>query len=232
MKIAIIQATTQSGKNNLLFNTVKSVIEKYNYDIINFGVSDGELIKYSYTEIAFLIALLINSKTIDFVITGCSSGQGMNLACNTLPGILSGFIQTPQDAYLFGRINDGNVASLSLGLGFGWLGELNLKYIIEQLFNGDFGIGYPPEVAERKIIETNYVKTFNRLSKRSMVDVMEHLDIDFINKIILKEDVINYIVKNSKEIELVNYLLKKKKSLDFQKWNKIKNIVNNKYLEK
>lgn len=207
MKIGIIQASTQAEKNNMLYHIVKDVVRSYDYDVLNFGVTADNEIKYSYTEIAFLISLLINSKTIDMVITGCSSGQGMNIACNTLPGILSGFIQTPQDAYLFGRINDGNVVSLSLGLGFGWLGELNLKYIIEELFHGDFGIGYPPEVANRKIIEANRVKMFNEISKYSIIEVMERLDNEFIAKIFSKKDIISYIIKNSQEKELVNYLL-------------------------
>lgn len=209
MKIGVIQATTQAEKNNALYYTVKDVVKSYNYDVLNFGVSADSEIEYSYTEIAFLISLLINSKTIDMVITGCSSGQGMNIACNTLPGILSGFVQTPQDAYLFGRINNGNVVSLSLGLGFGWLGELNLKYIIKELFHGDFGIGYPPEAADRKIIEANRVKMFNEISKHSIIEVMERLDDEFITKIFSKKDVITYIIKNSQENELVNYLLNK-----------------------
>ena len=209
MKIGVIQGTTQSGKNDLLYNTTKFVVKNHNYEVVNFGVGIDEKINYSYTEIAFLIGLLINSKAIDFIITGCSSGQGMNLACNTLPGILSGFIQTPQDAYLFGRINDGNVASFSLGLGFGWLGELNLKYSLEQLFNGEFGIGYPPEDAERKRIETLRVKKFNEISKYSIVEIMKKLEDDFINKILTKKDVVSYIIKNSEERELVNYLIER-----------------------
>lgn len=209
MKIGVIQGTTQSGKNDLLYNTTKVAVKNHNYEVVNFGVGIDEKTNYSYTEIAFLIGLLINSKAIDFIITGCSSGQGMNLACNTLPGILSGFIQTPQDAYLFGRINDGNVASFSLGLGFGWLGELNLKYSLEQLFNGEFGIGYPPEVAERKIIETVRVKKFNEISKYSIVEIMKKLEDDFINKILSKKDVVSYIIKNSEERELVNYLIER-----------------------
>lgn len=209
MKIGIIQATTQAEKNSLLNSTVEEVACNYNHEVINFGVNMECESKYSYTEIAFLISLLINSRTIDMVITGCSSGQGMSLACNALPGVLSGFIQTPQDAYLFGRINDGNVVSLSLGLGFGWLGELNLKYIIKELFNGDFGIGYPPEVADRKVVETNRVKMFNKISKYSILEVLDQLDDEFIDKILSKKDVIDYIIKNSQEIELVNYLKKR-----------------------
>lgn len=51
---------------------------------------------------------------------------------------------------LFGRINDGNAVSLPLGLNFGWAGEINLQCTIEKLFADAFGIGYPPEDAERK----------------------------------------------------------------------------------
>ncbi|MBL3715335.1 sugar phosphate isomerase [Lactococcus garvieae] len=208
MRIGIIQGTTQVSKNELLHNTVVKAVEKKGYDVFNFGVYPNEKQSYSYTEIAFLTALLINSKAIDFVITGCSSGQGMNLACNTLPGLLSGFIQNPQDAYLFGRINDGNVASLSLGLGFGWLGELNLEYTLEKLFDGEFGIGYPADVAERKVRETHRVKEFNKMSKISMIELMKNMDREFIDKIMTKKNVIHYIIENSNEVELVDYLIK------------------------
>ncbi|MEY8443807.1 RpiB/LacA/LacB family sugar-phosphate isomerase [Lactococcus ileimucosae] len=208
MRIGIIQGTTQVSKNELLHNAVVKAVGKKGYDVFNFGVYPNEKQSYSYTEIAFLTALLINSKAIDFVITGCSSGQGMNLACNTLPGLLSGFIQNPQDAYLFGRINDGNVASLSLGLGFGWLGELNLEYTLEKLFDGEFGIGYPADVAERKVRETHRVKEFNKMSKISMIELMKNMDRDFIDKIMTKKNVIHYIIENSNEVELVDYLIK------------------------
>lgn len=209
MKIGIIQGTTQVDKNEIIYRITNKVVSPKNYEVINFGVYPEEMTSYSYTEIAILIALLINSKAVDFVITGCSSGQGMNLACNTLPGLLSGFIQSPQDAYLFGRINDGNVASLSLGLGFGWLGNLNLEYTLEKLFDGDFGIGFPPDVAERKIKETNHVKKFNEISKVSLIEFLDQLEEEFMTKILSKKDVIDYILHHSKEGKLIKYLLNK-----------------------
>lgn len=214
MRIGVIQASTQTAKNELLFQTVKKVVACHGHEVINFGVYPDEEQTYSYTEIAFLIAVLINSKVVDFVITGCSSGQGMNMACSTFPGVLSGFIQNPQDAYLFGRINDGNVASLSLGLGFGWLGELNLEYTLEKLFDGDFGIGFPPEAAERKRKETRCVKNFNTLSKRSMIDVIhgiERTDREFLDKVMTKKNVIDYIIWHSQEKDIVDYLTQKYK---------------------
>lgn len=206
MKIAIIQGSTQVDKNETLVRIAKKVVVPLGHEVINFGVFEEEE-NYSYTEVALLISLLLSSRAVDFVITGCSSGQGLALACNTLPNVLCGFIQNPQDAFLFGRINDGNAVSFSLGLGYGWLGELNLEYCIEKLFDGDFGIGYPPEVAERKITETKRVKLFNERAKKSMGELLESLDEAFLAKVLSKQDLIAYIFENSQD-QALNQTLK------------------------
>ena len=62
--------------------------------------------------------------------------------------------------FLFGRINAGNAVSLPLGLGFGWAGELNLRYTLKALFEGPFGTGYPVEHAERKRRDTPFFQYF------------------------------------------------------------------------
>ena len=144
MKIGIIQGTSQIEKNKILYECTKEYGE-----VINFGCFENEE-SYSYVEIALEICLLISSKAVDFMVTGCSSGQGMMIACNSLPNLICGYLPTPQDAYLFGRINDGNVASLPLGLNYGWAGEINLKVTLQQLFEEPFGIGYPLKDAKRK----------------------------------------------------------------------------------
>lgn len=201
MKIAIIQGSTQVDKNETLVRIAKKVVVPLGHEVINFGVFEEEE-NYSYTEVALLISLLLSSRAVDFVITGCSSGQGMALACNTLPNVLCGFVQNPQDAFLFGRINDGNAISFSLGLGYGWLGELNLEYCMEKLFDGGFGIGYPPEVAERKITETKRVKLFNERAKKSMGELLESLDEVFLAKVLSKQDLIDYIFENGQDQSL------------------------------
>ena len=128
MKIAVIQASSQKEKNLLLYQSVQNAVSKKDDQVVNFGIFQEEEATYSYVQIALQICLLLESGAVDFVVTGCSSGQGMMLACNSLPGILCGYVQNPSDAYLFGRINHGNVVSYPLGLNFGWAGELNLKY--------------------------------------------------------------------------------------------------------
>lgn len=208
MKIAVIQGSTQIDKNDILVRAIKKVVNPLGHEVVNFGVFPDED-SYSYTEVALLISLLLSSKSVDFVITGCSSGQGMALACNTLPNVLCGFVQTPQDAFLFGRINDGNTISFSLGLGYGWLGELNIEYCLEKLFDGDFGVGYPADMAERKVKETNRVKNFNALSKKKIDELLDCLEDDFLTKILSKEDVIAYILEYGQD-EILAQKLKNK----------------------
>lgn len=115
MKIAIIQGSTQIDKNETLVRITKKVVEPLGHEVVNFGAFEEEE-NYSYTEVALMISFLLSSQAVDFVITGCSSGQGMALACNALPNVICGFVQNPQDAFLFGRINDGNAVSFFFGI--------------------------------------------------------------------------------------------------------------------
>ena len=100
MRIGVIVPSTQSVKNELIVKAVREAQPKA--EVLNLGcfANDGE--QYSYVEIALTIALLLHNKAVDFIITGCSSGQGMMLACNAMPGVLCGYVPTPQDAFLFG----------------------------------------------------------------------------------------------------------------------------------
>ena len=64
------------------------------------------------------------------MVTGCSSGQGMMLACNNMSGVLCRYVPTPKDAYLFAQINNGNAISLPRGEEYTWNGEKNLEQTI------------------------------------------------------------------------------------------------------
>ena len=58
------------------------------HEIINFGIFEQGTKQLSYVEISLCVSLLLESKAVDFIITGCSSGQGMMFACNSLPGVI------------------------------------------------------------------------------------------------------------------------------------------------
>lgn len=206
MKIGIIQATSQIEKNEILYQSAKEVNQ--NNEVINFGCFQDEE-TYSYVEIALVICLLISSQAVDFIVTGCSSGQGMMIACNSLPNLICGYCPTPQDAYLFGRINDGNVLSLPLGLNYGWAGEINLKATLYQMFHEPFGIGYPSSQANRKMKDTALLKEINHLTKKNMIELFEQLDNKLIDKILHKDNAIDYILKYGKDERIKQWLKEK-----------------------
>lgn len=202
MKIGIIQASSQKEKNSLLYNCTIEAAKKYGHEVINFGCFENETENYSYMEIAVEISLLLASKAVDFIVTGCSSGQGMMLACNSLPGVICGYVENPQDAFLFGRINDGNAVSYPLGLNFGWSGEINLKCTLEKLFDGPFGEGYPMKDAERNKKDTLLLKEINALTKREMTEIFTELNRELMKKALQRENVVEYILKYGNNAEL------------------------------
>ena len=174
MKIGVIQASSQIEKNNMLYECTKDYGE-----VINFGCFENEE-NYSYVEIDLEICLLISSQAVDFVVTGCSSGQGMMIACNSLPNLICGYLPTPQDAYLFGRINDGNVASLPLGLNYGWSED------------------------------TKKIKDLNQLCKKDIIEFLNEIDPSFINKVLSKNDVIDYILEQGKDKRIKQWILNRR----------------------
>lgn len=200
MIIAVIQASSQVAKNELIYSAVK----KYAADaeVINFGCFGNEEQKYSYIEISILIGILLSCKAVDLVVTGCSSGQGMMLACNNMPGVLCGYIPTPMDAYLFAQINDGNAVSLPLGEEYTWLGEENLDMTIAKLFSEPFGQGYPKSEAERKLEDTRLLKSIRSSSQIKMTELLKTLEKPLLDKVLSKKDVVEYVLENGRDEEL------------------------------
>ena len=87
MRIGVIQASSQATKNQIIYDAVLKYAPKKS-EVINFGCTMEENEKYSYIEISILVGILLASRTVDFVVTGCSSGQGMMLACNSMPDVI------------------------------------------------------------------------------------------------------------------------------------------------
>lgn len=207
MRIAVIQATSQIDKNGLLFDAVKKYAKES--EVINFGCTDSDRDSYSYIEISVLIGLLLASKAVDFVVTGCSSGQGMMLACNNMSGVLCGYAPSPKDAYLFAQINNGNAISLPLGEEYTWSGEDNLDKTIESLFLEPFGQGYPKSESKRKQKDTALLKDIRRKSQVDIVSLLIKMDAEIIHKVLRKNDVIGFILSEGKNKELKDFLRQK-----------------------
>ena len=200
MIIGVIQASSQAEKNGLIYSAVKKYAPK-DSQTINFGCTVNEKEKYSYIEISVLVGLLLASGSADFVVTGCSSGQGMMLACNSMPGVLCGYAPSPKDAYLFAQINNGNAISLPLGEEYTFSGEENLENTVKALFSEPFGQGWPKSEADRKLKDTQLFKSIREKSQVSMTELFYRLDDSIVQKILQKRDVIGHIVKyGEKEI--------------------------------
>lgn len=181
MKIAVLQASSQVSKNEMLYKYTKKYAK--DAEVINLGCFVDEDENYTYVEIALLIGILMNSHIVDFAVTGCSSGQGMMLACNSMPGVLCGYVPTAKDAYLFAQINNGNVVSLPLGEEYTYTGEKNLEETIKALFSEPFGGGYPKSEAKRKISDAKKLKEIKAKSQIDFEIFLNKLDQDMVKKV-------------------------------------------------
>ena len=197
LKIAVIQASSQAGKNAFIYETVARYAGS---DVVNFGCREGGEPGFSYVEISLLIGMLLYSGAVDFVVTGCSSGQGMALACNSLPGTICGYAPTPMDAYLFCQINNGNALSLPLGEDYTWSGFDNCEATIKAAFSEPFGQGYPKSEAARKLKDTELLKSVRKLSQTGFIEFLEKLDEPLIEKALSKRDVVGYITERGGEL--------------------------------
>ena len=146
------------------------------------------------------------SKAVDFVVTGCSSGQGMMLACNSMPGVLCGYAPTPKDAYLFVQINNGNAISLPLGEEYTWNGADNLDKTIESTFLETFGQGYPKSESERKLRDTATLKRIKTKSQIEFIDLLDKLDEELINKILSKKDVVSFVLSDGTDLRILEWV--------------------------
>ena len=197
MKIGVIQASSQASKNSLIYNTVRKYAPEA--EVINFGCTEDEQERYSYIEISLLAGMLLASGAVDFIVTGCSSGQGMMLACNSFPGVLCGYAPTPVDAYLFAQINNGNAVSLPLGEEYSWTGQENFEATVARLFSEPFGQGWPKGEAARKLRDTELLKSIRHCSQVSAAELLNSLDKSVIAGIMRKRNVIEYILEHGND---------------------------------
>ena len=204
MRIGVIQASSQANKNEMIFHAVRQSAAAS--EVVNFGCRPEDSGRYSYIEISLLAGLLLAGGAVDFVVTGCSSGQGMMLACNSFPGVLCGYIPSPMDAYLFAQINNGNAVSLPLGEEYTWAGRDNMEQTVRKLFSEPFGQGYPKEESARKLRDTLLLKEIRKKSQTSVIGFLDGLNQDLIKKIMSKRDVVEYILANGKNRSVADWI--------------------------
>ena len=181
MRIALINENSQAAKNSLIEATLKKVVEPMGHTVDNYGMYTPEdACQLTYVKNGLLASILLVSGAADYVVTGCGTGEGAMLACNSFPGVLCGHLVDPSDGFMFAQINDGNCVALPFAKDFGWGAELKLEMIFQQLFGFGHGNGYPkervvPEQRNKKILDGVKALTY-----RPLIDILKDLDQDFV----------------------------------------------------
>ena len=140
MRIAVINETSAADKNK----DILSALEGRGHEVINAGMSErGAQPELMYIQTGLISAILLHLKRVDFVVGGCGTGQGYLNSVMQYPGVFCGHILTALDAWLFTQINGGNCISLALNQGYGWAGDVNLRFIFDRIFSVEGGCGYP-----------------------------------------------------------------------------------------
>lgn len=181
MRIALINENSQAAKNAVIEKALKKVVEPLGFEVKNYGMYTAEdECQLTYVQIGILAAVLLNSGAADYVITGCGTGEGAMLACNSFPGVICGHVEDPLDAYTFAQINDGNAIAVPFAKGFGWGGDLNLEYIFEKLFCEESGQGYPRERAVPEKRNKKILDEVKKVTYREITDILKELDRDLV----------------------------------------------------
>ena len=181
MRIGLILENSQAAKNPVVYEELKRAADAHGHEVVNFGMySADDARRLTYVMNGLLASLVLNCKVVDFVVTGCGTGEGACLACNAFPGVQCGHVINTVDAYLFTQVNGGNAIALPYAQNYGWGGELNLRYTFEKLFVAPFGGGYPVERREAEQANAKILTQVKTVTHRPLIEVLKGLDRDFV----------------------------------------------------
>ncbi|MCR5084543.1 MAG: RpiB/LacA/LacB family sugar-phosphate isomerase [Succinivibrionaceae bacterium] len=185
MKIALILENSQADKNQIIFDELVRAAEPHGHTVLNYGMySSKDQRCLTYVMNGLLASIVLTTGAADFVVTGCGTGEGATLACNSFPNVQCGHITSPTDAYLFTQVNAGNAIALPYAQGFGWGGELNLRYTFGRLFDAPMGGGYPPERREAEQANKKILDRVKEVTHRPLIEILKSLDHDFVKRTI------------------------------------------------
>ncbi|MGN0332070.1 MAG: RpiB/LacA/LacB family sugar-phosphate isomerase [Enterocloster sp.] len=188
MKIALLNEFSQAPKNPIILNELKKVVEPMGHEVFNVAMEKPltdqdvpeaytvENPRLTYLHLGIQAALLLNSGAVDFVITGCGTGQGALMSLNMYPGVVCGYCIEPTDAYLFLQINNGNALSIPYAKGFGWGGELNLNNIFSRAFGSPKGMGYPDGRKEAQNRNANLLFAVKKQVAKPLLEALKAID--------------------------------------------------------
>ncbi|MFV8783783.1 RpiB/LacA/LacB family sugar-phosphate isomerase [Microbulbifer sp. SA54] len=176
MKIALMNEFSQASKNAIVLKELQEVAVEQGHEVFNTGMCDDNDHYLTYIHLGIMGSLLLNSKAVDFVVSGCGTGQGALMSLNAYPGVFCGYCIDPADAYLFAQINNGNALAIPFAKGFGWGAELNIRYMFEKAFTGVKGQGYPPERKESQVRNAGILTQVKDAVAKDYLEALKALD--------------------------------------------------------
>lgn len=204
VRIAVVNEVSAKDKNK----AICEALEVADAEVYNIGMSgcDGES-ELTYIHTGLMAALALESGAADFVVGGCGTGQGFMLSAMQYPSVYCGLITNPLDAWLFSQINAGNCVSLALNKGFGWAGDLNLRYIFEKLFCDESGRGYPLHRSESQRDSRHILSNINAVSHKDSETIIKSLDKRITDTVLGFKAFSDFISISAKESRLKELIL-------------------------
>lgn len=190
MKIAVINETSAADKNS----AIMAALNERGHTIINAGmIANGAIPELSYIHTGLISAVLLNLQRVDFVVGGCGTGQGYLNSVMQYPGVFCGHIQNSMDAWLFTQINGGNCISLALNQGYGWAGDVNLRFIFDRIFSVERGGGYPPHRAGPQKIFRDTLENLSELVHQPFAKIIDVLPDDILLPVLAYPGILDII---------------------------------------
>jgi len=205
MRVAVVTEVSAANKNA----DILKALDGFGCVVINAGMqSPDEQPELTYIHTGLISALLLNLDAVDLVVGGCGTGQGFLNSVMQYPGVFCGLINDPLDAWLFSQINGGNCISLPLNKGYGWAGDINLKYIFEKLIVDEMGAGYPEHRKESQQQSRDKLKQISAASHLMMEDSLALLDETIVKTVFSARQFVAAVQIHSKNTALKDYILK------------------------
>lgn len=206
MKIALMNEFSQASKNAIVLQPLKEVGEVQNHTIFNVGMSDDNDHYLTYIHLGVIASLLLNSKAVDFVVSGCGTGQGAMMSLNAHPGVFCGYCIEPTDAYLFAQVNNGNALALPFAKGFGWGAELNIRTIFEKAFTGVRGQGYPAERRESQVRNAGILTNIKKATAKDYLEGLRAIDPEIVKTAVTGERFQACFFENSQDENVTSFV--------------------------
>ncbi|QKX15746.1 RpiB/LacA/LacB family sugar-phosphate isomerase [Microbulbifer sp. YPW1] len=206
MKIALMNEFSQASKNATVLKELQDVAGELGHTVYNTGMSDDNDHRLTYIHLGIMGSLLLNSKAVDFVVSGCGTGQGALMSLNAYPGVTCGYCIDPADAFLFAQINNGNALAIPFAKGFGWGAELNIRYMFEKAFTGVKGQGYPPERKESQVANAGILNQIKEATGKAYLDGLKAIDPELVKTAVTGERFQACFFENSQDQELTDFV--------------------------